>query len=156
MSYETKFSVSIFANGNATIDREQFSKSVKKTIKNRYKDIVEHMSDNRNYDKQTVTELVEDWHEFLTGWEGQYQSMAYEYLDVFIDIARQIVKDKLCDDVCIEFTWHGEESGDHTKNVYYVRKKGDDIKLIREKEVITTVEEVIDRPSSICRQYRHD
>lgn len=78
--------------------------------------------------------------------------MAYEYLDLYIDIARQFVADGLTEHVKIFFSWDGEEPGDYTENVYHYRRNGEQIKLSREKVISTTVEEDIDSPRYINRQ----
>lgn len=152
MSYETRFYMQYSFDGFDKIDVQLYEQSVRKSLRRNFRNIVEHMQDSRiDYDDTSRHEILEDWFQFIVKNNGNYISMAYENLDLIVDIARQFVEDGLTDHVEIFFSWDGEESGDYTENVYHYRKVGDEIKLSKDKVITSKVEVCIENPRYLSR-----
>lgn len=153
MSYETSFYMQYSFDDFGKIDVHLYEQSVRKSLRRNFRNIVEHMQDSRiEYDDTSRHEILEDWFQFIVNNNGIYISMAYENLDVIVDIARQFVEDGLTEYVKIFFSWDGEESGDYTENVYHYRKIGDEIKLSKDKVITSTVEQLVEHPRYLSRE----
>jgi len=154
MSYETRFYMQYSFDDGDKIDEKIYERSVTKSLRRNFRNIVEHMQDSRiDYDDTSRHEILDDWFQFIVKNNGNYISMAYEYLDLYIDIARQFVADGLTQHVKILFSWDGEEAGDYTENIYHYRKTGEVIRLTKDKEITTTVEEPVENPRYLSREY---
>lgn len=153
MSYETKFYMQYSFEDSDKIDVQSYEKSVKKSLRRNFRNIVEHMQDSRiDYDDISRHEILEDWFQFIVNDNGNYISMAYANLNVLTDIARQFVADGLTQHVKIFFSWDGEEAGDYTENVYHYRKIGDEINLSKDKVITSTVEVFVENPRYLSRE----
>lgn len=142
MSYHTEFSVSY--DLGKSYDEKAYNNAVTKALRANYEHIAKQGS--------TRQETQNDWFDFIVNQDGRYVSMAYENLDVLIEVGKQFIKDGLTDYVRVVFVWDGEESGDYSRNVYHIRAHENAFLLTKDK-VISQVDEVeVDQTKSLERE----
>lgn len=142
MSYHTEFIVE-YSLGKS-YEQKSYANAITKALRENYEYIAKKGS--------TKQETQNDWFDFIVNQDGRYTSMAYENLDVLIEVGKQFIKDGLTDYVRVVFEWNGEESGDYSRNIYHIRANGNGLLLTKDKVISQVLEVEVDPTKSLDRE----